>query len=258
MRLVVICVAIFFVSAIVSLNACHNTSESSVGAEEIPDVVSYNFNIRPILSDKCFKCHGPDANKRQANLRLDIPESAFAALKDEPDKHALVPGDPGASELYRRITTTDSSDMMPTVKSNLKPLTPYEVKLVKKWIKQGAKYEKHWAFVPPKSPQVPEVEDKSWPKNTIDYFVLHKQEQKGFKPNPEADKERLLKRLSFDLNGLPPDVALMDRFLVDKSPNAYERMVDELMSRPQYGEKMALRWMVAATSAPRAPAPERS
>jgi hypothetical protein len=243
MRLAVICVAIFFIGAIVSLNACHNTSESSVAAEEIPDVVSYNFNIRPILSDKCFKCHGPDANKRQANLRLDIQENAYVALKDEPDKHALVPGDPDASELYRRITTADSSEMMPAVKSNLKPLTPYEVKLIRKWIKQGAKYEKHWAFVPPKSSQVPEVEDKSWPKNTIDYFVLHKQEQKGFKPNPEADKERLLKRLCFDLNGLPPDVALMDRFLADKSPNAYERMVDELMARPQYGEKMALRWM---------------
>lgn len=243
MRLAVIFVAMFFVGAVISLNACHNTSESSVAAEKIPDVVSYNFNIRPILSDKCFKCHGPDANKRQADLRLDIPESAYAALKDEPDKHALVPGDPGASELYRRITTKDSSDMMPTVKSNLKPLTPYEVKLVKKWIKQGAKYEKHWAFVPPKSPQIPEVDDKSWPKNTIDYFVLHKQEQKGFKPNPEADKERLLKRLSFDLNGLPPDVALMDRFLADKRPDAYERMVDELMARPQYGEKMTLHWL---------------
>ena len=243
MRLAVICVAIFVVGAIISLNACHNTSESSVAAEEIPDVVSYNFNIRPILSDKCFKCHGPDANKRQANLRLDMPESAYAALKDEPDKHALVPGDPGASELYRRITTSDSSEMMPSLKSNLKPLSSYEVKLIKKWIKQGAKYEKHWAFVPPKLPQIPEVEDKSWPKNTIDYFVLHKQEQKGFKPNPEADKERLLKRLSLDLNGLPPDVALMDRFLADKGPDAYERMVDELMARPQYGEKMALRWM---------------
>jgi len=243
MRLAVICVAIFFIGAIVSLNACHNTSESAVAAEEIPDVVSYNFNIRPILSDKCFKCHGPDANKRQANLRLDIQENAYAVLKDEPDKHALVPGDPDASELYRRITTSDSSEIMPSVKSNLKPLSAYEVKLIKKWIKQGAKYEKHWAFVPPKLPQIPKVGDKSWPKNPIDYFVLHRQEQKGFEPNPEADKERLLKRLCFDLNGLPPDVALMDRFLADKNPNAYERMVDELMARPQYGEKMALRWM---------------
>src|ERR1700757_2243869 len=175
MRLAVICVAIFFVGAVISLNACHNTSESSVAAEEIPDVVSYNFNIRPILSDKCFKCHGPDANKRQANLRLDIPESAYAALKDDPKAHALVPGDLGASELYRRVTSTDSDEMMPTPKSGLKRLTPYEVALVKKWIKQGAKYEKHWAFVPPKSPPVPEVENKAWPQNTIDYFVLQKQ-----------------------------------------------------------------------------------
>ena len=243
MRLAVIYLAIFVAGVIISFNACHNSSESSVAAEEIPDTISYNFNIRPILSDKCFKCHGPDANKRQANLRLDIPENAFGALKDDPGKHALVPGDPGASEVYRRITTTDSGDMMPSVKSNLKPLTSFEVKLIKKWIQQGAKYEKHWAFVPPKSPAVPEVDDKSWPKNAIDNFVLHKQEQKGFKPNPEADKERLLKRLCFDLNGLPPDIATMDRFLADKRPDAYERMVDELMARPAYGEKMALHWM---------------
>jgi hypothetical protein len=236
MRLAVIYLAIFFAGVIISFNACHNSSESSVAAEEIPDTISYNFNIRPILSDKCFKCHGPDANKRQANLRLDIPENAYGALKDDPGKHALVPGDPGASEVYRRITTTDSGDMMPSVKSNLKPLTSFEVKLIKKWIQQGAKYEKHWAFAPPKSPAVPEVEDKSWPKNAIDNFVLHKQEQKGFKPNPEADKERLLKRLCFDLNGLPPDIATMDRFLADKRPDAYERMVDELMTRPAYGE----------------------
>jgi len=243
MRLAVIYLAIFFAGVIISFNACHNSSESTVAAEDIPDTISYNFNIRPILSDKCFKCHGPDANKRQANLRLDIPENAYGALKDDPGKHALVPDDPGASEVYRRITTTDSGDMMPSVKSNLKPLTSFEVKLIKKWIQQGAKYEKHWAFVPPKSPAVPEVDDKSWPKNPIDNFVLHKQEQKGFKPNPEADKERLLKRLCFDLNGLPPDIATMDRFLADKRPDAYERMVDELIARPAYGEKMALHWM---------------
>ena len=133
--------------------------------------------------------------------------------------------------------------MMPPAKSNLKRLNNYEIALVKKWIKQGAKYEKHWAFVPPKSSPIPEVQDKAWPKNPIDYFVLHKQEQKGFTPNPEADKERLLKRICIDLNGLPPDIATMDRFLADKSPNAYEKMVDELMARPQYGEKMALHWL---------------
>ena len=243
MRLKVFFAVLFVAGVLIGVNACHSTSEKSVASEDIPDSISYNFNIRPILSDKCFKCHGPDASKRQAHLRLDMPESAYAALKDDPKAHALVPGDFGASELYRRITSTDSDEMMPTPKSHLKRLTPYEVALVKKWIKQGAKYEKHWAFVPPKSPAIPAVEDKAWPKNSIDYFVLHKQEQKGFTPNPEADKERLLKRLSFDLNGLPPDIATMDKFLADKRPDAYERMVDELMARPQYGEKMALHWL---------------
>ncbi len=242
MRYAIFCWMLLAVGLITGSSACHN-SAGTVAAEEIPDTISYNFNIRPILSDKCFKCHGPDANKRQANLRLDIPESAYNVLKDNPKAHALVPGDPGASEVYRRITTSDSNDVMPSIKSNLKRLTPYEVSLIKKWIKQGAKYEKHWAFVPPKLSPVPDVKDKTWPKNTIDYFILHKQEQKGFAPNPEADKERLLKRISLDLNGLPPDLATMDRFLADKSPNAYEKMVDELMARPQYGEKMALRWM---------------
>jgi len=233
----------FVVGGMIGFSSCHHSSVKSISAEEIPETISYNFNIRPILSDKCFKCHGPDANKRQADLRLDIPEVAYKALKDNPNSHALVPGEPGLSEVYRRITTKDSADMMPPAKSNLKRLNAYEIDLVKKWIKQGAKYEKHWAFVPPKSPAVPEVEDKAWPKNPIDNFVLHKQEQKGFTPNPEADKERLLKRICLDLNGLPPDIATQDKFLADKSPNAYEKIVDELMARPQFGEKMALHWL---------------
>jgi hypothetical protein len=197
--------------------------------DQIPDIVSYNFNIRPILSDKCYKCHGPDASKRQAGLRLDMPESAFKALKDNPNAHVLVPGSPEMSELFRRISTNDTSEMMPPAASNLKRLTPHEVDLIKKWIKQGAKFEKHWAFVPPKSSPVPEVKDKEWPKNPIDNFILHKQEQYGLKPNPEADKERLLKRICLDLTGLPPDLATMDRFLADNSPNAYEKAVDALM-----------------------------
>jgi Protein of unknown function (DUF1553)/Protein of unknown function (DUF1549)/Planctomycete cytochrome C len=242
MRLTVFCLLLCAGGLIIGFNACNSSSEKNT-SEEIPDTISYNFNVRPILSDKCFKCHGPDANKRQASLRLDIPESAYNALKDNPQAHALVPGEPSLSEVYRRITTSDSTDMMPPVKSNLKHLNPFEVDIIKKWIKQGAKYEKHWAFVPPKLPAIPEVENKAWPKNAIDYFVLHKQEKKGFAPNPEADKERLLKRISLDLNGLPPTIDMMDRFLADKSPNAYEKMVDELMARPAYGEKMALHWL---------------
>ena len=218
-------------------NACNNSASNI--EDQIPDTISYNFNIRPILSDKCYKCHGPDASKRQAGLRLDKPESAFKALKDNPGAHVLVPGSPEMSELFMRISTNDTSEMMPPANSNLKRLTPHEVDLVKKWIKQGAKYEKHWAFVPPKLWPVPEVKAKEWPKNQIDNFILHKQEQYGIKPNPEADKEHLLKRVSLDLTGLPPSLEMQNRFLADKSPDAYNKIVDELMKSPAYGEKMA-------------------
>ncbi|HZY35907.1 MAG TPA: PSD1 and planctomycete cytochrome C domain-containing protein [Mucilaginibacter sp.] len=211
--------------------------------DQMPDIVSYNFNVRPILSDKCYKCHGPDASKRQAGLRLDDPLSAFKALKDDPNAHVLVPGSPEQSELFRRISTGDTSDMMPPANSNLKRLTPHEVALVKKWIAQGAKFEKHWAFVPPKSSPIPEVKDKTWPKNPIDNFILQKQEQYGLSHNPEADKERLLKRVCFDLTGLPPSLDMMDKFLADNGPNAYEKVVDQLMASPAYGEKMTLHWL---------------
>ncbi|MGZ3874690.1 MAG: PSD1 and planctomycete cytochrome C domain-containing protein, partial [Mucilaginibacter sp.] len=227
-----------------TFSACRN-SASNID-DQIPDTVSYNFNIRPILSDKCYKCHGPDASKRQAGLRLDQPGSAFKALRDNPHAHILVPGSPEMSELFRRVSTNDTSEMMPPANSNLKRLTPHELDLIKKWIKQGAKYEKHWAFVPPKLWPVPQVKDKAWPKNPIDNFILHKQEQYGVKPNPEADKEHLLKRLSLDLTGLPPSLEMMDRFTANKSPDAYNKVVDELMKSPAYGEKMALHWMDVA------------
>ncbi|AMR33193.1 hypothetical protein A0256_18100 [Mucilaginibacter sp. PAMC 26640] len=226
------------------MNGCNSTGQAE--AERIPDTISYNFNIRPILSDKCFKCHGPDAGHREADLRLDLPEVAYRALKDNPTAHALVPGDPDLSEVYRRISTKDTAEQMPPVSSNLKKLTSYEVELIEKWIKQGAKYEKHWAFLAPHSQVVPQVDNKEWPKNTIDNFVLAKMEEKGLAPNPEADKERLLKRVAMDLTGLPPSLQLMDKFLADKSPDAYQKVVDELMASPQYGEKMTLHWLDVA------------
>jgi hypothetical protein len=226
------------------LSACNHSSVNM--DDQIPDTVSYNFNIRPILSDKCYKCHGPDASKRQAGLRLDDPLSAFKALKDDPNAHILVPGSPEMSALFRRIATKDTSEIMPPANSNLKRLTPHEVDLIRKWIKQGAKFEKHWAFVPPKPWPVPAVKDKTWPKNEIDNFILHKQEQYSLSPNPEADKERLLKRVSFDLTGLPPSLETMDRFLADKSPDAYGKIVDELLKNPAYGEKMTLHWLDVA------------
>jgi hypothetical protein len=227
--------------SVVFLQSCGNSTTQAT-QEQIPDVVSYNFDIRPILSDKCSACHGPDANKRQAGLRLDDPESAFKALKEHPGAHALVAGKPQQSEVFLRITTQDTSKLMPPISSNLK-LSSHEIDLIEKWIKQGAKYEKHWAFVSPKKSPLPEVKDKEWPKNEIDYFILSKQEQRGFSPNEEADRERLLKRLSLDLVGLPPTLKMMDSFLADKSPNAYEKVVDELLQNPAYGEKMAVYWL---------------
>jgi hypothetical protein len=211
--------------------------------EKLPDVVSYNFHIRPILSDKCFKCHGPDANKREASLRLDIASFAFAPLKETKGAFALVPGSPELSEMFKRISSSDSSYMMPPPDSHLGVLTEHEKELFKKWISQGAKYETHWAFTPPVKAALPVVSDKAWVKNEIDYFILHKLDEAGLKPNEEADKERLLKRVSFDLTGLPPSLALADKFMADNTANAYEKIVDGLLNTPQYGEKMALHWL---------------
>jgi len=212
------------------------------GRTETSEKVSYNFDIRPILSDKCYSCHGPDANKRQAGLRLDIAKSAYDALKEHPGAHAIVPFQPDSSQVYLRISSDDTSMMMPPASSNLR-LTPQEIAIIQKWIKQGAVYEPHWAFVPPVKSALPEIKNKDWVKNEIDYFILQKLERKELKPNEEADKERLLKRVSLDLTGLPPDISIMDRFLSDKDPNAYEKMVDQLLASPTYGERMALYWL---------------
>ena len=233
-----------FIAAVFLFASCfHNKEEHT---ESIPETVSYNFNIRPILSDKCFKCHGPDAGHREAHLRLDIADSAYAALTVTKGAHAIVPGKPEESELLKRITSTDVTYMMPPPDGHLGMLTDYEKKLFKKWIEQGAKYEKHWAFVDPVKASLPTVKDKSWPKNEIDYFVLDKMEQKGLEPNEASDKERLLKRLSLDLTGLPPSLELMDQFASDKNANAYEKIVDALLTTPQYGEKMAVHWLDVA------------
>ncbi len=209
------------------------------------DSVDFNLHIRPILSDRCFKCHGPDANQRKANLRLDIRENALAALKDNPTAHVIMPGKSSQSEMYRRISSNDTSQRMPPVNSNL-TLNEQEVELIKKWIDQGAVYKKHWAFIPPQKPALPSLSDKEWSRNEIDGFVLAKLEQAGLKPNQEADKERLLKRMCLDITGLPPSLALQEKFRNDRSAGAYENIVDELLSQPQYGEKMAVYWMDVA------------
>lgn len=220
-------------------------SDYKIASPAGQEMISYNFHIRPIFSDKCFKCHGPDANKRKEDLRLDTQDGAYARLKSNPDRYAIVPGDPDASEVYLRIHSADTSEVMPPVESNL-VLTKQEKELIGRWIKQGAQYQPHWAFIPPKKEPLPAVKQKDWPQNELDFFILHQLETLGLTPNPQADKERLLKRVSFDLTGLPPSVELQEQFLQDNSEHAYEKMVDKLMNDPHYGEKMALHWLDVA------------
>ncbi len=212
----------------------------------LPETISYNFHIRPILSDKCFKCHGPDANKREAHLRLDIADSAYAPLKETRGAFALVPGKPEESELFKRISSTDTAYMMPSPDAHLGALTAQEIELFRKWIQQGAKYETHWAFTPPKKAPLPEVSNSNWVKNEIDHFVLQKINEQNLQPNEEADKERLLKRVALDITGLPPSEEMMNSFLNDQSANAYEKLIDRLLTMPQYGEKMAVHWLDVA------------
>ena len=210
------------------------------------ETISYNFQVRPILSDKCYACHGPDANKREAGLRLDIEKEAYKALKDNPKAHAIVPGKPNLSEVYLRVSTTDTSIMMPPASSNLPTLTEAEVAVIKKWIEEGAKYEPHWAFVPPQKSALPQVKNKAWPKNEIDNFVLSKMEEHGLAPNEEADKERLLRRIALDITGLPPTPGMIDSFVKSTDPNVYEKTIDALLQQPAYGERMAIPWLDVA------------
>lgn len=210
--------------------------------EGLPERVDFNYHIKPILSDRCFACHGPDKNARSTDFRLDTEEGAFAALKESKGSKAIVAGDPHSSEIFRRITSTDPDYMMPTPESNL-TLTAREIALITKWIEQGAEWKKHWSFIPLEEQKVPKVKDRDWPSNEIDHFVLNRLEQDGLKPSPRADKERLLRRVSFDLTGLPPTLKEIDEFLADESPNAYEKVVDRLIASPAYGERMATTWM---------------
>ncbi len=207
--------------------------------------VNFDREIRPILSDKCFSCHGPDAESRMAGMRLDVkdaPESPFTPRKGY---RIIAPGDSAQSRLYQKISSTDDSVRMPPPYSN-RTLTQAQIQLIKRWIDEGAKWETHWAFVPPQRPALPEVKQKNWPKNPIDYFVLARLEQEGLSPSPEADKATLLRRVTLDLTGLPPTPAEVEAFLADKSPDAYEKKVNELLASPHYGERMAMFWLDVA------------
>jgi Protein of unknown function (DUF1553)/Protein of unknown function (DUF1549)/Concanavalin A-like lectin/glucanases superfamily/Planctomycete cytochrome C len=209
----------------------------------VPRVIEFNQDIRPILSDKCFTCHGPDKARRMMNLRFDVEAGAKQDLGG--GQFAIVPGDPAKSLMIQRITATDPARRMPPVSSG-RTLTEHEIALIRAWIEQGAKWEKYWAFVPPKRPELPKVNDTQWPRSAIDYFVLQRLEQEGLKPSPEADRATLIRRVTLDLTGLPPSPAEMDAFVSDKSPDAYEKVVDRLLQSPRYGERMASPWLDAA------------
>ncbi|MDZ4365606.1 MAG: DUF1549 domain-containing protein, partial [Afipia sp.] len=204
--------------------------------------VEFNRDIRPILSDTCFKCHGPDKAKREGNFRLDIESSAKAKLGDH---FAIVPGQPAQSELVRRITTNDADDRMPPADSG-RQLTPQQTALLQRWIEQGAPWQAHWSFIVPKRPELPRVKDSHWLRNPVDNFILARLEREGLHPSPEADRAALIRRVSLDLTGLPPPPAEVDAFLADATPQAYERVVDRLLASPRHGERMASRWLDAA------------
>ena len=211
MKLRILLIVLLVLCGLIGIISCFNKNGNA--SNGLPHTISYNFDIRPILSDKCFKCHGPDANKRKAFLRLDIADSAYAPLKETKGAFAIIPGKPEESEVYLRVSSKDSSYLMPSPEGHLGVLSEHEIALVKKWIQQGAKYETHWAFTPPKKQTVPGIDNKGWAKNEIDYFIKSKLDEKGLTPNEEADPERLLKRASLDITGLPPSIEMMDKLL---------------------------------------------
>lgn len=198
--------------------------------------VDFDRQVRPILSDNCFTCHGPDEKHRMADLHFDTKDGAFGK------PGVILPGDSAHSKMYLKISNPNEALRMPPPYSGRK-LTPAQIETIKNWIDSGAKWETHWAFVPPKRPDIPAVKNESWARTPIDHFVLAKLEKEGLRPSPEAEKTTLLRRVTFDLTGLPPTAADLRSFLADNSPQAYEKVVDRLLASPHYGERMAMQWL---------------
>jgi hypothetical protein len=202
--------------------------------------VDFSHEVQPILADFCYKCHGPDARARKADLRLDT--SNVALRKHNP---IIVAGNAANSDLVRRIRGDDPKHVMPPAKTNRR-LTPQQVETIRRWIDEGAVWGKHWAFEAPRTPPLPQVRDRSWVRSAVDVFILARLEREGLRPSPEASKETLLRRVTLDLTGLPPTPEEMEAFLKDESPAAYEQAVNRLLASPRYGERMAWDWLDAA------------
>ncbi|WP_343487942.1 PSD1 and planctomycete cytochrome C domain-containing protein [Allomuricauda sp. d1] len=212
------------------------------GIKKIPDAVDFSLHIKPILSDRCFKCHGPDKNAIEGNLSLHTAEEAYKALGENSDRFAIVPGDVEKSQLVHRIFSEDSGLLMPPPESNLM-LSEHEKVLLKRWIEQGAEYKEHWAFVKPEKPEIPETINDQWSANEIDAFVLRKLNENGLQPSKKASKEILLRRLYLDVTGLPPSIRQLDTFLNSKNNEQFSIFIDSVLNSIDYAEHMAADWM---------------
>ena len=213
-------------------------SASIVNAASSTKKISYNRDIRPLLANSCYTCHGPERGKRKAGLRLDDRDSAV--------REAIVPGNSAESPLFQRVSTSDPDEQMPPKESKRPRLPPAAVAIIRQWIDEGARYEPHWAYVRPMRSQPPVAQNAAWANNSIDHFIAAVHEEQGLKPSPDADPRTLARRLRFDLTGLPPSPAEVDAFAADHSPAAYEKLVDRLLASPQFGERMAVYWLDVA------------
>ncbi|MEM9339007.1 MAG: DUF1553 domain-containing protein [Bacteroidota bacterium] len=212
--------------------------------DALPEVIDYNFHVRPILSDNCFACHGPDAENQKAGLRLDVYEGATSESKNGHGR-AIVPGRLSSSEAFHRMITNDLTRIMPPPESHLK-LSDKEIAIIAKWIEQGAAYKPHWAFEKPVKKKLPDTKNQQWATQPIDRFILNRLEREGLAPSEKATKESLIRRVTFDLTGLPPSLKKIDDFVSDDASDAYEKLVDKLLTSPAYGERMAADWMDVA------------
>ena len=218
-----------------------NNKQQDVNAE-FTDIVNYNFDVKPILSDKCYTCHGPDDKARQADLRLDFVNGISDFLNNDTNHSIIDLNNPQSSEIIKRIYSNDKGYFMPPPESNLK-LSVNEKEILKKWIEQGAKWDSHWSYNKPEYPKPPETSHSAWINNEIDNFISKKFDQKGLTPSEPASKEILLRRVFFDIIGLPPSIEQIDSFLEDNSEDSYEKVVDRLLTSESYGERMASIWM---------------
>ncbi len=240
--------AIFILGVLMIWGSCDSsmsTTESSIATSMsgvVPDVVDFNFHVKPILSDRCFTCHGPDPETQEAGLAFHIKDMAFAALGDDLDHYAILPGKADSSTLVSRIFSDDPNDVMPPPESNL-ALEPFEKEILKKWIEQGAVWKEHWAFINPVDHELPSVNNDAWTQNDIDYFVLSQIESYNLQPSERAPKEALIRRASFDLTGLPPTLSDIEAYLADDGVDAFEKVIDRLLSTDAYAERMAVDWL---------------